>query len=291
MKIYNLGSLNIDYVYSVEDFVRPGETISSLSLETFAGGKGLNQTVACARAGADVSHGGMIGTDGEFLKDIIAESGADVSRLETVDARTGHAIIQISSKGQNCIILYKGANHCVTADYVEEFLSDAKANDILLLQNETGCIKEAMQTAHRKGMQIAFNPSPFEKELLNLPLEYVSWWFLNEIEGEEISGKQNPQEIADELLKQYPNSNIILTLGKKGCIFKNKEITLHQPIIETVVCDTTAAGDTFTGFFLATVAKGKSTKEALLTATKASSIAVSRKGASPSIPTIDEVTE
>lgn len=289
MKIYNLGSLNIDYVYSVEDFVRPGETIASAELCINAGGKGLNQSVALARAGAKVIHGGAIGTDGEFLKELLKDSGADTAKIKTTSGKTGHAIIQVNKNGQNCIILYKGANQTITPEYIEDFLSDAQSGDILLLQNETNCIKEAMLTAHNKGMQIAFNPSPFEKSILDLPIELVDWWFLNEIEGEEISDKKEPYEIAEELLNRYPDSNIILTLGKNGCIFKNKDITFHQPIIESCVADTTAAGDTFTGYFLAHTANGKDAKESIFIATKASSIAVSRKGAAPSIPTIDEV--
>ena len=137
MRIYNLGSLNIDYVYAVEDFVRPGETIASLKLETNAGGKGLNQSVALAKAGAEVLHGGAVGQEGGFLKEILAESGADISRISESNTKTGHAIIQVNTDGQNCIILYKGANHSITPEYIEAFLSDAKKDDILLLQNET----------------------------------------------------------------------------------------------------------------------------------------------------------
>jgi len=289
MKIYNLGSLNIDYVYGVDEFVRPGETIASQKLDINAGGKGLNQSVALAKGGAEVIHGGAVGNDGEFLIKILNNSGADTSRIKVTTEKTGHAIIQVNGNGQNCIILYKGANHSITSGYIEEFLSDAKKGDVLLLQNETSRVKEAMCIARQKGISIAFNPSPFEKQLLSLPLEYVDWWFLNEIEGEEISGKKEPYEIAEELLKRYPDSNIILTLGKNGCIFKNKNITFHQPIIESDVVDTTAAGDTFTGFFLSAIANGKDEKTAILTATKASSIAVSRKGAAPSIPALYEL--
>jgi len=289
MRIYNLGSLNIDYVYKVDDFVRPGETISSRKLDINAGGKGLNQSIALAKGGAEVLHGGAVGEDGDFLIQILSDSKADASRIKKAEGKTGHAIIQVNENGQNCIILYKGANHSITSEYIEEFLCDAESGDILLLQNETSCIKEAMHTAHKKSMQIAFNPSPFEKKLLELPLEFVNWWFLNEIEGEEISGKKDPEEIAEELINHYPDSNIILTLGKNGCIFRNKKLTFHQPIIESVVVDTTAAGDTFTGFFLSSIANGKDEKEAIFIATKASSVAVSRKGAAPSIPTLNEL--
>lgn len=289
MRIYNLGSLNIDYVYAMNDFVRPGETVSSLKLDINAGGKGLNQSVALAKAGVNVIHGGIIGKDGVFLKDLLKEYGADVSRIKTSDTKTGHAIIQVNKDGQNCIILYNGANHTVTPEYAENFLFDANKGDILLLQNEISCIKDIFLIAHKKGMKIAFNPSPFNKEILNLPLQYVNWWFLNEIEGEEITGESDCNRIADQLINRFPESNIILTLGKNGCIFKNKSITFKQPIIETNVVDTTAAGDTFTGYFLSQIINGKDAKTAILTATKASSVTVSRKGAAGSIPMIYEI--
>lgn len=311
MKIYNLGSLNIDYVYNVDHFVQPGETLSSLNLETFSGGKGLNQSVALARAGADVVHGGLIGEDGLFLKKMLSDSGVDVSSVKTIEARTGHAIIQVEPNGQNNIILFSGANHQFTEEYLDEFLADANPGDILLLQNETNCLKEAFEKAHKKNMQIAFNPSPFNKKLLALPLSYVNWWFCNEIEGTElfgskevgnktIDGEQNgekvmedelPEKILNVFSEQYPDSNLILTLGKQGSVFKNKEQKIYQPIYEVKAVDTTAAGDTFTGYFLAKIAEGKSIAEALNAASLASSIAVSRKGAAPSIPYASELKQ
>lgn len=289
MKIFNLGSLNIDYVYSVAHFVQPGETLSSLNLETFSGGKGLNQSVALARAGASVVHGGLIGEDGLFLKKMLSDSGADVSFVKTIEERTGHAIIQVEPNGQNNIILFSGANHKFTEAYLDEFLADAKPGDILLLQNETNCLNEAFEKAHGKNMQIAFNPSPFDKKLLNLPLSYVNWWFCNEIEGKELFGKELPEEIMKAFSEQYPDSNLILTLGKQGSVFKNKDQKIYQPIYEVKAVDTTAAGDTFTGYFLAKIAEGKSIAEALNTASLASSLAVSRKGAAPSIPYANEL--
>jgi len=289
MKIYNLGSLNIDYVYSVDHFVQPGETISSLNLEIFSGGKGLNQSVALARAGACIIHGGLIGEDGLFLKQILADSNADVSFVKILKERTGHAIIQVDSNGQNNIILFSGSNHMFSEDYLDEFLASAQPDDILLLQNETNCLKEAFEKAHQKGMQIAFNPSPFGKNILELPLSYVSWWFCNEIEGKELFGSDSPEEIMNTFSKKYPNSNLILTLGKDGSIFKNEQQVIRQPIYEVKTVDTTAAGDTFTGYFLANIANKKSIADALDIAARASSIAVSRKGAAPSIPYVHEL--
>lgn len=289
MKIYNLGSLNVDYVYTVEHFVQPGETISSLNLEIFSGGKGLNQSVALARAGANTIHGGLIGADGMFLKQILADSGANVSFVKIIDERTGHAIIQVDSSGQNNIILFSGANRRFTEAYLEEFLSDAQADDILLMQNETNCLFEAFEKAHEKGMQIAFNPSPFDKNIFELPLSYVNWWFCNEIEGKELFGSEDPDEILTAFSEKYPESNLILTLGKQGSVFKNKEQKIFQPIYPVKTVDTTAAGDTYTGYFLAYIANGKAIAEALDAAAIASSITVSRKGAAPSIPYRDEL--
>lgn len=289
MKIYNLGSLNIDYVYSVPHFVQPGETLSSTKMEIFPGGKGLNQSVALARAGAQVIHGGRIGDNGGFLKQILSDAGADTTFVETVEESTGHAIIQVDESGQNCILLFSGANHCFDEAFIRRILSDSQPGDILLLQNEINCLPEIFAVAAQKQLQIAFNPSPFRQELLELPLEQVKWWLCNEIEGGQITGKEDPEEIIEAMYARFPSSNIVLTLGKDGCIFKNSSETLRHPIFPVKAVDTTAAGDTFTGFFLASVAGGKAIADALRMASRASSIAVSRMGASASVPTLEEV--
>lgn len=289
MKIYNLGSLNIDYVYNVEHFVSAGETLSSSEMEIFPGGKGLNQSVALARAGAKVIHGAVVGNQGEFLVETLKNSGVDTGRIKKSDLTNGHAIIQVDKSGQNCILLYAGTNRSLDKQYVEDFLSDAQKDDMVLIQNETNCLKEIFKLAEKKQLQLAFNPSPIDKEIANLPLSSVKWWFCNEIEGETLFGSSDPITITENFIKKYPESNLILTLGKEGCIFKNKEKLVKQPIFDAKVVDTTAAGDTFTGFFMSMVAKGEIIEKALEIASKASAITVSRKGASVSIPTLDEV--
>lgn len=289
MRIYNLGSMNIDYVYQVPHFLQPGETLSSASMEIFPGGKGLNQSVALGRAGAQVIHGAVMGTGGDFLLQTMMDSGVDVSRIRKTDASPGHAIIQVDKSGQNCILLFAGTNRMLEASYIEAFLADAASGDILLLQNECCCLQEAMTLGHKKGMQIAFNPSPFHEEILKLPLEYVDWWFCNEIEGAALFGSSNPETIAENFVKRYPESNLILTLGGEGSLFINGETRLHQSIYPAKAVDTTAAGDTFTGYFLAAVAEGKTAAEALDTASRAASITVSRMGAAASIPFLHEI--
>lgn len=289
MKIYNLGSLNIDYVYSVEHFVSAGETLASQNMKIFAGGKGLNQSVALSRAGSKVIHGAILGRDGEFLKHTLSDCGVDTDRIELVESSSGHAIIQVDKNGQNSILLYGGTNREIDRRYIERFLCDANENDILVLQNEISNLFAAFEIAANKNMQIAFNPSPFDKSIQNLPLNQVKWWFCNETEGESLFGSANSDEIAERFILEYPESNLILTLGENGCIFKNADMLIRQPIYETNVVDTTAAGDTFTGYFISAIAQGKDIDYALKFASKAASITVSRNGASVSIPSADEI--
>lgn len=289
MKVLNIGSLNIDYVYQVAHIVKEGETISSSSLEVFPGGKGLNQSVALARAGVKVYHAGRIGNDGLFLKEICIQSGVDVKHLELVETRTGNAIVQVNHKGQNSIILYPGANYCLDRQYLDIVLQDFTKGDILLLQNEVNNLEYIMEIAIKKEMKIFLNPSPFDKNIMNLDLDKVHTFLLNEIEGYQLTNKKEPVEILEEIKKLYPNTNVVLTLGDKGVYFQDQNIQLYQPANKVEVVDTTAAGDTFTGYYIASIIQGKTMEEALLLATKASSLAISRKGATSSIPYFYEV--
>lgn len=289
MKLYNLGSLNIDYVYQVDRFVKPGETLASDDMRIFPGGKGLNQSIALARAGAQVVHGAVLGSDGEFLLRTMEASGVDTSRIAKTEYPSGHAIIQVDKSGQNSILLFSGTNSRVDRAYVEKFLADAQEGDILLLQYEISCMDVIFEVAHEKKMQIAFNPSPYTPGIKELPLHYVSWWFCNEIEGEAMFGGKTPQQITENFVKQYPNSNLILTLGQDGSLYKNAETCIMQPICPVKAVDTTAAGDTFTGYFMASVAKGETAAEAMDLAARAASVTVSRLGAAESIPYMSDL--
>jgi len=291
MKIYNLGSLNIDYVYSVDHFVGAKETLASQKLELFPGGKGLNQSVALARAGGKVLHGAAVGADGAFLLGVLADSGVDVSRIKTLEGSSGHAIIQVDPDGQNCILLYAGSNACIDDNYVSDFLCDAEEGDVLLLQNETSGIEKAMVLAHQKGMKIAFNPSPFDAKIGKLPLEYVNWFFCNEVEAEALFGCGEVEEILSAFEKRFPQGELVLTLGAEGSVYYAKGKSYEFPIVPAEVIDTTAAGDTFTGYFISCICRGMSAVEAMEKATKASSITVSRKGASVSIPYYHELKD
>lgn len=291
MRVLNFGSLNIDYVYNVDHIVKKGETISSDTLNVFCGGKGLNQSIALSKAGAEVYHAGVIGEDGAFLEEILRASGVHTRFVQMkADTRTGNAIIQKDRNGDNCILLYGGSNRAVTPGMADEVLEHFEAGDMLVLQNEISELSYLMERAHERGMVIALNPSPIDEELLKAPLQYVNYFILNEIEAKTLTnGVEEDNAMLEAMLKKFPNAEIILTLGERGSVYAKGTVRVEQGIYKVPVTDTTAAGDTFTGYYLASIIQGLSVEEALNMAAKASAIAVSRKGAAPSIPEREEV--
>lgn len=289
MKILNFGSLNIDLVYGVDHHARTGETLTTRQFARHTGGKGLNQSVALCCAGAQVYHAGCIGADGVFLRDYLRDSGVNVDHVQVIDEATGHAVIQVNGEGDNCILLYPGANRCQTKENMERALNGFAAGDLLLMQNETNGLEEMMRAAKARGMRIAFNPSPIDETLLTLPMELVDYFILNEIEGAALSGEEEPEKILEALLKKYPQSHIVLTLGGAGSLYAHGETRLQQDIFKVKAVDTTGAGDTFTGYFLASQLRGEDAAQSLRIAAAASAIEVTRNGAAQAIPTLTEV--
>ena len=297
MKVLNFGSLNIDYVYSLDHFVQKGETISSDALHIFPGGKGLNQSVALGRAGVTVSHAGAVGKDGDFLLELLKESCVNIKYIQVLEGvQTGTAIIQNDKSGDNCIILYSGANHQITKEQIANTISDFEKGDFLVLQNEINGMDSIVRVAEEKGLKIVLNPSPMNEKILGLPLQYVDYFVLNEVEAAQILGLENISEkdgekIVRELYNTYPHAKIVLTLGAEGSIYFDGEKLYRQRAYKTEVVDTTAAGDTFSGFFIAGILRGDTVEQAMDTAARAAGIAISRPGAAPSIPKIEEVLE
>ena len=289
MKVLNLGSMNLDLVYRVDHIVKPGETEASLSMNTFLGGKGMNQSVALAKAGAEVWQGGMIGEDGQPFLDACKAYGVHGEYIRKIDGKSGHAVIQIDQNAQNCILLFGGANRMLTEEYVDEVLSHFGAEDLLLLQNEVNLMPYIVERAHERGMTIALNPSPFDEGLRNVDLCKIDLFLLNEVEGEQITGKQNKEEMIAEMRERFPNARIVLTLGEEGAIYADSRERVSQPAFSVTAVDTTAAGDTFTGYFLAGLAEGMPIDLILKRSAMASAIAVTRAGAVPSIPLREEV--
>ena len=161
--------------------------------------------------------------------------------------------------------------------------------DILLLQNEVNNIDYIVDKAYENGMTIALNPSPYNEKLEAVDMSKISIFILNVVEGAQITGVTEPDVIIEKLLKSYPSAKIVLTLGSDGSIYADKDRTVKQPIFKVEAVDTTAAGDTFTGYFLTGLMENMEVKDILEMSAKASSIAVTRKGAISSIPYRNEI--
>ena len=292
MKVLNFGSLNIDYVYKLHHIVEKGETISSETLNTYPGGKGLNQSVALGKAGVSVFHAGAIGEEGRFLIEFLEEAGVDTRYIRIIPGvKTGHAVIQNDEKGDNCIILYGGANQMITKEQVDHTLEGFEAGDYLLLQNEINELGYIVKKARERGMIIVLNPSPMNKIIKELPLQYVDYFILNEIEAGQIL-EERPED-ADKMIEglrsRFSQTKIVLTLGSAGSRYCDSTKRAVREIYPAETVDTTAAGDTYTGYFIAGILEGAAVEGAMDMAARASAIAVSRPGAGVSIPTRAEL--
>ncbi len=285
------GSLNLDYVYHMPHFVRPGETLSSQKRDVNAGGKGLNQSCALAHAGANVYHAGNIGAEGDFLKQTLLRHGVKTDHVRTVDVPTGHAVIQVDPNGENCIILFGGANRAADEAQMHRVLEHFEAGDTLVLQNEINDIDKLIALAKQKGMKVALNPSPIDANILALDLSKVDYLFVNETEGAALSGidKEDAVGMLEVFKEKYPHTEVILTLGSKGAAAVVEGWKYFSSAAASKVVDTTAAGDTFTGYYLVARSENMPVEAALRLANKAAGITVSKKGAADSIPYRKEV--
>jgi ribokinase len=282
--IVNFGSINLDFVYRVERLVAPGETIQTLSQQRFAGGKGFNQSIALARAGAGVRHVGRVGEDGRWLVEMLAEEGVETGDIEYATTPTGHAIIQVDERGENSILVHGGANRELTRDAIVRVCGTLGAEDWVLLQNETNAPASVIELAAQKGSKIVFNPSPVDGSVLELPLGGVDTFLINSVEGRALSGEIEPGRMLDAMQERYPNAATVLTLGDRGALYARNSIRLKVGAESVQAVDTTGAGDTFAGYWLAEMALGGDPERALHLACRAAADCVGRPGAAVSIP-------
>jgi Sugar kinases, ribokinase family len=291
MPILNIGSLNIDHVYRVDNFVLPGETKHAKSYTIHNGGKGLNQSIAAARAGSQVFHAGVAGRDGGFLVKMLQAAGVDTSLMQTSAEVSGHAIIQVADSGQNCILLYGGTNQMLTVDYVDRTLDAFGSEGFVLLQNETNLVGKIIEKAAAKGLKVALNAAPYSEDVNAYPIDQLDWLIVNEVEGAGIIRGAVDENLLQRLAERFPRAGILLTLGSRGaqCVQNSHYASVGSCKVQAV--DTTAAGDTFSGYFLFGVMQGLSLAETLRLATVASALCVQRPGAANSIPTRAEVEQ
>ena len=289
MKVLNFGSLNLDYVYQVESILIPGETQASKDRQIFCGGKGLNQSIALAKAGIPVYHAGLIGEGGEPLLEVCKENGVNTEFIRQIPGPSGHTVIQVDKNGQNCILLFGGSNRSMTREFVDEVLDSFEEGDIILLQNEINELDYIIDRAYARHMMIILNPSPFDQALEHCDLTKISLFLMNEIEGFQITGEKDPDKILQKVKELYPKAKVVLTLGSDGSVYQDDTEIYRQGIYKVKAVDTTAAGDTFTGYFISSIIDGLPVQEGLKLAARASAIAVSRPGATASIPLRSEV--
>ena len=289
MKVLCFGSLNIDYVYQVPRFVSAGETLAAGSLRRFSGGKGLNQSVALAKAGAAVFHAGKIGADGAFLEELLQNAGVDTSLLLRGDTCTGHAVIQVEESGENCILLAGGANQEIAEENVERALSQIEPGDWLLLQNEISAMAYILDRAAALEIPVALNPSPMTPALPTWNLSSVRCFLLNKLEGRMLAGETNPEAICLALEKKYPEATVVLTLGADGVLCRSGGQWFRHGVYPVEIRDTTGAGDSFVGGFLRGFLAGWDLESCGRFASAVAAHNVSAKGAAAGVPDFDTV--
>lgn len=297
MKILFYSSVNIDMVFHVDHIVAPGETQSSSGVVAGAGGKGANQAAALAKAlhgmdGTTVYLAGKCGDDGRFILDKLSSFGVDVSYMRHASCGTGQAIIQVDKKGQNSIILYGGGNQCIERAEVDETLSFFSRDDILCVNCEINDLGYVIDRAYEKGMRVFVNPSPVNEVASQIDFSKVSALVVNEVEGAVLAGLECGapyEDVIEALSLRWPTCEVVMTVGGDGAYYSFLGQTLKVPAVKTCVVDTTAAGDTFMGYFIASRLNGMNAEDSLKRASLASSITVSRPGAMDSIPFGDEV--
>lgn len=300
-RLLNIGSINIDYVYQVPHFLRAGETLEAVSRAIFMGGKGLNQSVAAKRSGLDVIHLGVLGADGAFLRDFIQAEGINVRFLKTDNTlSTGHTVIQVTPDAENAILYFAGTNHAIDRELVKKALQTLSPGDFVLMQNEVNDVALCLNEAKKLGLVTVFNPAPYSPEVLNYPLDQVDVLIVNETEARGILGADlaDDDEILKSLRERFPHAAIFLTLGKRGmkCDLGQGLQPMSFKAFKVKAVDTTGAGDTFVGYAVRALMAYRKTndidvfKTEIETAMLAAATSVTREGAVPSIPKINELT-
>jgi ribokinase len=283
------GSLNIDHVYQVDHFVRAGETMPTVGYQVFPGGKGFNQSIALARAGVRVFHAGKTGDDGLWLVERLRECGVDASFVHRSREATGHAVIQVQPDGENAIFIHGGANRDIDLEMVHQTLAEFNPGEYLLLQNEVNQVGEMIGHGAARGLAVIFNPAPFSTEVFSYPLDKVSTFVVNEVEGAAMTGAEKPADILQVMNQRYPNAATCLTLGRKGVLYGDRAQSVLVPARKVEAVDTTGTGDTFIGFWLGAILRGRPTQTALEEGCRAAALCAMRRGAADSIPSREEV--
>jgi len=293
-----IGSINVDLVVGVDAMPGPGETVLGQSARYQVGGKGANQAIAAARQGARVRMVGAVGTDAfaGMLTSALREAGVDVAGVTQAKGPSGTALVFLEPGGQNRIVVVPGANAALTPEGVERAVMDLDAprDMAVVVQNEIppDAVLASIRAAHRRGFRVVWNAAPPAQVPVGV-LGSEDVLVVNEAEASHLAGKpvvdpKAAREVAAQLLALGPGLAVV-TLGDKGLVAATRRGTIQVPAWPVEVRDTTAAGDTWIGAFVAAWDGGEDVIQALRYATAASALCVTRAGASDSIPTRAEV--
>ena len=285
MTVFNLGSINIDLVYRVPHFPAPGETLTALDYQRMLGGKGANQSIAVARAGGAVTHIGAAHAEDGWILDEMRTAGVDISGVQTGDTATGHAIVSVSSDGENQIILWPGANHAIDMDQAIAALATAGSGDWALLQNETCGADDFVAAARASELKIAYSAAPFDAAVTARLLPYTDLLVVNEVEAAALT------KMLDRPAQDIGLPHLVITRGGDGADYHGQAGAFHQPAFPVSPVDTTGAGDCFFGYLLAGLACGEDIGTSLHRASAAAAIQVTHPGAAAAIPTRAAVDE
>ncbi len=294
-RILVVGSANADYVMTASRMPEAGETLRGESFRVQAGGKGLNQAVAAAKLGGQVTFLGAIGADadGAMLREELRRHNVGFAEV-CADVPTGVAMIVVAD-GDNRILLHEGANACLTPSVIEQYSTVLAASEYVILQLEIPMetVRRVCELAERYGVKVVLNPAPF-RPLEETLCRQIDLLVPNEHEAQALTGititdRASAEEAARRLLARGVR-RVVITLGGEGCVYTDGERVVHHPACPVTVVDTTSAGDSFIGAMVTRLAAGEPIGDAIAFATRVAAITVSREGAASSIPTAAELT-
>jgi ribokinase len=282
MTVYCYGSINLDHIYTLPHRLAPGETLAAESYRVELGGKGANQSVAAARAGAVVHHIGAVGTGGAEAQ--LAGFGVDVAGVQVVAEATGHAIILLEPGGENSIVIHPGANRALDLDAAKSALDGAEIGDLLLIQNEVAHVAEMAEHAMGLGMEVIYSAAPFDADAAAAVLPFTNMLILNAVEAAQL------QDSLGVAFEDLPVETVIVTKGAEGASWHARGTPeIHAPAMAAQVVDTTGAGDCFTGALAAALDEVMLPQDAMRFAAAAAGLQVGRKGTAGAMPSRAEI--
>ena len=283
--IWNFGSINIDHVYGLQSLPQPGETLSAQSYNKFLGGKGLNQSVAIAQSGGQVCHIGAVGKDGDWATDQMEGFGVSTDHVAVVSVATGNAVIYVDSDAENQIVILGGANQELSDAQIDAAIADTSNGDIILFQNEINGGEKIAKAAKNAGLMLAYSAAPFEESAVLPLLPDLDFLAVNETEAAALSNATGKD------VTELGIPKLLVTKGAQGSAFYEGGNAHSQAAFKVDPTDTTGAGDTFLGAFLARLDLGEDAQTALRFAAAASALQVTKQGAAQAIPSETQVHE